>query len=76
MVGIRYVSWIAIVFSAGACRPTDVRTERLVAYDSAGVRIVEIHGTVWDEGIGWRRSEEPLLGVGVVEGEPRYEVER
>ena len=76
MVGIRYVSWIAIVFSAGACRPTDVRTERLVAYDSAGVRIVEIHGTVWDEGIGWTLSEEPLLEIGVLEGDPRYELYR
>jgi len=43
--------------------------------DSAGVRIVENHRPAWEEGRGWTIGAEPLLRLGVVEGDPALQFE-
>jgi len=42
--------------------------------DSAGIRIVENSESVWPEGHGWRLSEDPLLDIGVLEGDSAYQL--
>jgi hypothetical protein len=47
------------------------------AYDSAGIRIVETAAPTWSEpGQGWRLSEDPVLQIGVLEGDPEYQFDR
>jgi hypothetical protein len=44
--------------------------------DSAGVQIVENTDYAWPEGQGWRLSEQPLLDIGALEGDPAYQLFR
>ncbi|UCC73471.1 MAG: hypothetical protein JSV86_02605 [Gemmatimonadota bacterium] len=44
--------------------------------DSAGVQIVENTGYQWPGGHGWRLSDAPLLDIGVLEGDPDYQLYR
>jgi hypothetical protein len=53
---------------AGAAAP--------VVRDSAGVRIVENARPAWGEGEGWRSSPEPLVDVGLAEGDAAYQFGR
>jgi hypothetical protein len=41
--------------------------------DSAGVRVVASAAPAWGEGKGWRLSPEPVLRVGVAEGDAAYQ---
>jgi hypothetical protein len=52
------------------------RTAGPVVRDSAGVTIVENSSPRWADGAGWRLSAEPLLDIGVVEGDPMYQLDR
>lgn len=46
-------------------------------YDSAGVRMVDTAAPAWNEpGLGWRLSQEPVLQIGVVSGDPEYQFDR
>jgi hypothetical protein len=40
------------------------------------VTIVENSGPRWVEGVGWRLSDEPVLDIGVVEGDSMYQLDR
>jgi hypothetical protein len=42
----------------------------MIVRDSAGVEIIENVQAAWPAGQGWRLSEEPLLTIGTVDGEP------
>jgi hypothetical protein len=42
--------------------------------DSAGIQIVENVEYSWPNGQGWRLSDEPLLDVGVLEGDSSYQL--
>jgi hypothetical protein len=44
--------------------------------DSAGVRIVVNERTSWGPDEGWSLSIEPMLEIGVVEGDPRFQFAR
>lgn len=44
--------------------------------DSAGVRIVDNGRVAWSPRQAWRLSPGPLLEIGVVEGDPRYQLYR
>lgn len=44
--------------------------------DSAGVRIIENDRPAWSRGQAWRLSPEPVLEIGVVEGDPDYQLYR
>ena len=42
--------------------------------DSAGITIIENTAPRWAEGEGWRVAAEPLLDIGVVEGDSMYQL--
>lgn len=54
----------------------DTRAAAPVVRDSAGVRIVENARPAWGEGEGWRLSPEPLVDVGLAEGDAAYQFGR
>jgi hypothetical protein len=68
----RRVAALGLLTSAAACDaalPAPSFTER----DSAGVHLVESVRGDWAQGEGWRVSPEPLLQIGVVEGDAAYQ---
>lgn len=51
--------------------------DSVVVRDSAGIQIVENTGAgAWDEGDGWRLSEQPTLRIGQAEGAENYQFVR
>jgi hypothetical protein len=64
------------VISAVACGgepgPADTRTVQ----DSAGVRVVENLQPAWGPGEAWQVADEPILEIGVEDGEEPYELYR
>lgn len=63
---------VALVPPLSACRGAregPASTTR----DSAGIEIVESVRPAWDEGEGWTVGAEPLLRIGVTEGEAPYQ---
>lgn len=62
------------VLAVVGCAPDlpDTSGERVVR-DSAGVTIVENTVPAWSSAEVWRISEEPILDLGVVAGDPAYE---
>ncbi|MFC1662146.1 6-bladed beta-propeller, partial [Gemmatimonadota bacterium] len=65
LVGVSMLSW--------ACVPAD-RNDAYAVRDSAGVEIVESHAPLWEAGVGWQVGPEPLVRIGVVEGDPAYQL--
>lgn len=51
----------------------DARAAGPVVRDSLGVAIVESAAPAWREGEAWRVSAEPVLDVGVADGDPAYQ---
>ena len=45
----------------------------VVTTDSAGVQIIESHAPSWPDGFSWRLGDEPVLDIGMLEGDPAYE---
>ena len=43
-------------------------------WDSAGITIAENTIGLWREAVGWRLSDEPLVDIGVLEGESVYQL--
>jgi hypothetical protein len=60
----------------GACGEADREVSTAILRDSAGVVIAESSAPAWKEGSGWRLSEEPVLNIGVLEGDPNYQMFR
>lgn len=56
-----------------ACAPGDSGPEPFVVQDSAGTAIAESRVQAWQEGEGWRVGPDPIVVIGQVEGDPRYE---
>ncbi|HEX7239023.1 MAG TPA: hypothetical protein VF263_02055, partial [Longimicrobiaceae bacterium] len=65
-----------LLASLAACGDASARPGEAAVRDSAGVRIVESTEPAWGEGEGWRLSAEPLLDVGVADGDPAYQFGR
>lgn len=51
----------------------DARAAGPAVRDSAGIRIVENERPAWRKGQGWSVVPEPVLELGVAEGDPRYQ---
>ena len=51
----------------------DARAAGPAVRDSAGIRIVENERPAWRGGEGWTVAADPLLDLGVAEGDPRYQ---
>lgn len=47
-----------------------------VVRDSAGITIVENRGSAWRDGEGWTLGPTPAVDIGVVDGDPRYQLHR
>ncbi len=70
------IAEIGLVLFAASCRPSTPGADGFTVMDSAGVRIAESSSPQWREGEGWTLSEEPLVQVGVVQGDERYQFNR
>lgn len=66
--------WAAVALLAfAACDPsTRADAGDAIVRDSAGVRIVQNSAPAWGEGEAWSLSQEPVLEIGVLEGEVPY----
>ncbi|MCL7971568.1 MAG: hypothetical protein M8866_05650 [marine benthic group bacterium] len=61
---------LSLMLAGAACGGSEDApvSAEAVTRDSAGVRIVESPGPVWDQATAWRLSEEPSLDVGRLDG--------
>ena len=67
--------WLALVvygMAAGACSP-GVNQEGPLVRDSSGVTIVENESPAWAEGEEWHAGREPILDLGVMDGDTVYQ---
>ena len=44
--------------------------------DSAGIEIVTVHRSLWDDGRAWNLSPSPILEIGQMDADPAYELFR
>lgn len=64
---MRYASFVLLV---AACRPGgESASVAPTVRDSAGITIVENHGTAWGPGQGWTVADTPRVSFGGLEGE-------
>jgi hypothetical protein len=66
----------ALAFSIAACDAGSGNASGPTVRDSAGVQIVENSEHAWTEGTAWRLAGEPLLDIGVLDGDPEYQLFR
>lgn len=59
-----------------ACGSETQRSLQPLFRDSAGIQIVENTSPRWPEGHGWRLSERPAVDIGVLDGDPHYQLFR
>jgi hypothetical protein len=71
MRGTRLISPLAALLCA--CGGGDATDQSFTVRDSAGVTIVESLEPAWRQGGGWRLSTEPILEIGVIEGDDPYQ---
>ncbi len=68
---------LAIAASAGvavACGGSPSSTAGKVAFDSAGIAIVESARPQWNDESAWRLADNPSIRIGVVDGAPEYQL--
>lgn len=69
---------VAVVATAAGtvsgCGAVDSAGAGPVVRDSAGITIVENTSPLWAEGEAWRLSAEPSVDIGVLEGDPEYQL--
>src|SRR5690554_5500708 len=66
----------AAVALIGCGDPAGGPASHTAARDSAGIRIVENAGSTWSDGGGWRLGDEPVLEIGMADGDPQYLLDR
>ncbi|MET0395983.1 MAG: hypothetical protein ABW277_04095 [Longimicrobiaceae bacterium] len=64
---------LAAALGLAGCGEAGGRGEGVAVRDSAGVRVVASAAPAWGDGEGWRLSPEPVLRVGVAEGDAAYQ---
>lgn len=65
-----------LLVSVAGCEAGEPSGSGVTIRDSAGVMIVESASPTWLEGEGWRVAGQPILEIGVVDGDPRYQFDR
>ncbi len=65
-----------LILSVAACDAGSGGASGPTVRDSAGVQIVENSEYAWTEGQSWRLADEPLLDIGVLDGDPEYQLFR
>ncbi|MCH7716239.1 MAG: hypothetical protein IH876_08920 [Gemmatimonadetes bacterium] len=63
---------LIVVLLLTACGSSDRHAGGLVLWDSAGVEIAESEHAAWDDARAWELSPEPLLEIGMTEGDSLY----
>ena len=64
---------LTLALAVSACRSgSEVGT--VMVTDSAGVEIVENEDYAWPEGQAWRLADDPILDIGLLEGEDAYQL--
>ena len=69
--------WVIVGLLAlgnAACGAGEQPRVRAVVRDSAGITIVENSAPLWREEETWRLTTEPVVNIGVVVGEPEYQL--
>jgi hypothetical protein len=66
----------ALLALTAACDNEGRTGASTVVRDSAGVVIVENDAPIWDHATQWRVSTEPEVTIGVLDGEPEYQLFR
>ncbi|NIN72091.1 MAG: hypothetical protein GTO46_09275 [Gemmatimonadetes bacterium] len=64
----------ALLVTLAACGGEGAGSGGAVIRDSAGIQIVENTAPSWAEGEGWELSKTPVLSIGELEGDPRYQL--
>jgi hypothetical protein len=70
------ISALAVAAIICGCAGEGPDRNSFTTRDSAGIHIVENAAPVWGEGEAWRLSEQPLVDIGGLEGDPDYELYR
>jgi hypothetical protein len=68
-----FLSLVPLSFVAAGCQSEGAYSGAVVR-DSAGVEIVENTDYEWPDGQGWHLASQPALDVGVVDGDPDYQL--
>ncbi len=74
MKTISSIGVLAVMLSA--CGGDGADSGVFTVRDSAGIRIVENVSPAWNDADEWRLSDLPLVDIGGLEGDPRYELYR
>ena len=74
MTGAKTISALTAAALICACSGDAPERDRFSTRDSAGIHIVENTAPAWSEGDAWRLSEQPLVDIGGLEGDPDYEL--
>lgn len=72
----RGIAAVLLAVWTAACGAGERTGARAVVRDSAGIAIVENTSPLWREGEAWRLTDEPVIHIGVVEGDPEYQLHR
>jgi hypothetical protein len=74
MPGAKTISTLTIAVLISACAGDGPARDHFTSRDSAGIHIVENITPAWDDDDVWRLSEQPLVDIGGLEGDPDYEL--
>lgn len=66
--------FLVLLAPAVASCAEPARPNPAMVRDSAGIRIVENTGPLWEDGGGWRLGDQPLVDIGELEGDEEYEL--
>jgi len=70
-----FTTTLAVAY-VSACGDTPPPDRGFTVRDSAGITIVESLEPAWQESESWALSPEPILDIGVVEGDPVYQLDQ
>lgn len=73
MIGRMRNAWIVIPCAALAACGGDAAAAGPAVRDSAGIQIVQNTAPAWGKDDGWRVSAEPIMELGVAEGDPNHQ---
>jgi hypothetical protein len=64
----------AVAVATSSCGPENAADRAYTVRDSAGITIVESVVPAWAEDEGWTLSGDPILDIGVLDGDPVYQL--
>ena len=76
MYHMKTISTLVLAVIISACTGGGTDSDTFTTRDSAGIHIVESVSPAWGDGDAWQLSEQPLVDIGGLEGDPDYELFR